>query len=62
MPDNAANTIKDIGVSVAGSLGGNKVADKLGLGSVGHIAAGIGGGIAANDVEHKAEEKAKEDK
>lgn len=50
---------KNIGVSVAGSIVGGKVADKLGLGSVGHIAAGVGGSMAANDAEHKVEEHEK---
>ncbi|ODV82474.1 uncharacterized protein CANTADRAFT_4463 [Suhomyces tanzawaensis NRRL Y-17324] len=59
--NDTVNTIKDIGVGVAGSLGGNKVADKLGLGQVGHIAAGIGGGVAAGNAEHKLEDEAKKD-
>lgn len=49
------NTAKNIAVGVAGSLGGNKIADKLGMGQVGHIAAGIGGGMAAGEAENKIE-------
>lgn len=50
---------KNIGVSVAGSIAGGKVADKLGLGSVGHIATGVGGSMAAISAEHKVEDEAK---
>lgn len=57
MPDDTANTIKNIGVSVAGSLGGNKVADKLHLGNAGHLASSIGGSILANDADQKVEQK-----
>lgn len=49
---------KNIATSVAGSIGGNKIADSLGLGGVGHIVSGVGGSIAANEGEQKAEEKA----
>lgn len=62
MPDNKLETAKNIGVSVAGSIGGNKVADKLHLGNVGHIAGGIGGGILASEAENKAENKVEEKK
>lgn len=55
MSDNTANTAKNIAVSVAGSMGGNKVADALHLGGAGHLASGIAGSIAANDAEGKAE-------
>jgi len=50
---------KNIGSSVVGSVIGNKAADKMHLGGVGHIVAGVGGSILANDAEHKAEEEAK---
>lgn len=60
MPDDKSNMAKDIAVGVVGSIGGNKVADKLHLGGVGHIAGGVLGGIGANDVEHKAEEELKD--
>lgn len=58
MPDDKAGTVKNIAVSVAGSVGGNKIADSLGLGSVGHIVSGVGGSIAATEGEQKLEEKA----
>lgn len=51
---------KNIATSVVGSIGGNKVADGLGLGGAGHIASGVAGGMLANEGEHKAEEEAKE--
>ncbi|CAK7892308.1 hypothetical protein CAAN1_19S02344 [[Candida] anglica] len=57
MPDDKLQMAKDIGVSVAGSMGGNKVADALHLGGAGHIAGGIAGSMAANDAEHKLEDK-----
>lgn len=57
MSEGKGQFAKDIAVSVAGSIGGNKVADKLGLGSVGHIVGGVGGSIAANEGEHKLEEE-----
>lgn len=60
MPDDKLDMAKNIGVSVAGSLGGNKVADALGLGGVGHIVGGVAGSVAANEGEQKAEEKARE--
>lgn len=49
---------KNIATSVAGSIGGNKIADSLGLGGVGHIVSGVGGSIAATEGEQKIEEKA----
>lgn len=52
----ALETAKNIGVSVAGSLAGNKVADKLHLGTAGHIAGGIAGSMAANDAEQKIDQ------
>lgn len=57
MSDNTMNTAKNIAVSVAGSVGGNKVADKLHLGGAGHIALGVTGGILAGDAEQKVENK-----
>lgn len=54
-------TAKAIAVSVAGSVAGNKVADKLHLGGVGHIASGVGGSILANDASAKLEQKKAED-
>lgn len=49
-------TAKNIGVSVVGSVAGNKVADKLHMGGVGHIASGVAGSIAANDADQKIEQ------
>lgn len=46
---------ENIAVSVAGSMGGNKIADKLHLGGMGHIAGGVAGSMAANDAQHKVE-------
>lgn len=57
MPDDKLNMAKQIGVSVAGSLGGNKVADKLGLGQVGHIVSSVTGSMAANDAEQHYENR-----
>lgn len=57
MSEGKGQFAKDIAVSVAGSIGGNKVADKLGLGGVGHIVSSVGGSVAANEGEHKLEEK-----
>lgn len=57
-----SGTIKDIAVGVAGSIGGNKVADKLHLGNGGHLAGGVAGGILAGDAERKVEEKRNEKK
>lgn len=57
MPNDAAETAKNIAVGVAGSIGGNKVADKLHLGGAGHIVSGVAGGMGANAAEHKVEEK-----
>ena len=53
---------KDIASSVVGSIGGNKVADKLHLGGVGHIVGGVAGGIAGQNLEHKAEDAVREHK
>lgn len=53
------NMVKDIAVGVTGSIGGGKVADKLGLGQAGHIASNVAGGMAANNAEHKAEGEVK---
>lgn len=58
MAGDKLETAKNIGVSVAGSMGGNKVADALHLGTAGHIAGGVAGSMAANDAEQKAENKA----
>ncbi|QBM90057.1 hypothetical protein METSCH_E02960 [Metschnikowia aff. pulcherrima] len=52
-----SDTVKNIATSVAGSLGGNKVADGLHLGNGGHMASGIAGSILAGDAERKAEEE-----
>lgn len=57
MPDDKMETAKNIGVSVVGSLAGNKVADKLHLGGAGHIVSGVAGGMAANEADEKVEEK-----
>lgn len=57
MSDDKAGMAKNIATSVAGSIGGNKVADALHLGGVGHIIGGVGGSIAANEGEQKLEEK-----
>lgn len=51
---------KNIATSVAGSIGGNKVADALGLGGAGHIAGGVAGSMVAQEGEQKAENKARE--
>ncbi|KAL6027362.1 hypothetical protein ACNR91_002765 [Candidozyma auris] len=59
---NAANTAKDIGVGLVGSLGGNKVADAVGGGNVSHIVGGIAGGIGAGAAADKGEEKMEEKK
>ncbi|EGV64820.1 hypothetical protein PSN45_005167 [Yamadazyma tenuis] len=59
MPDDKANFAKNIAVSVAGSVGANKLADKAGLGQVGHIVSGVAGGIGANEAENKAEQEVK---
>lgn len=59
MPEDKSNFAKNIAVSVAGSIGGNKLADKAGLGGVGHIVSGVGGSIAANEGEQKIEEEAR---
>ena len=56
------NMAKDIASSVVGSIGGNKVADKLHLGGVGHIVGGVAGGIAGYNLEHKAEDEVREHK
>lgn len=55
----SGNFAKNIAVSVAGSVGGGKLADKAGLGQVGHIASSVAGGMGANEAEHKAEEEMK---
>lgn len=57
MSDDKSGMAKGIATSVAGSIGGNKVADALGLGSVGHIIGGVGGSIAAGEGANKVEEK-----
>ncbi|GBL48223.1 hypothetical protein CAJCM15448_04970 [Candidozyma auris] len=57
-----ANTAKDIGVGLVGSLGGNKVADAVGGGNVSHIVGGIAGGIGAGAAADKGEEKMEEKK
>lgn len=49
--------VEGIAASVAGSVVGNKVADKAHLGGVGHIAAGVLGGIGGGKAEQKADEK-----
>lgn len=41
MPGDKSEMAKNIATSVAGSIGGNKVADALGLGGTGHIVAGV---------------------
>lgn len=51
---------KNIATSVAGSIGGNKVADALHLGGAGHIAGGVAGSIAAQEGEQKVEDKARQ--
>ena len=56
------NMAKDIASSVVGSIGGNKVADKLHLGGVSHIVGGVAGGIAGQNLEHKAEDEVREHK
>lgn len=57
MPGDAGETAKNIAIGVAGSIGGNKVADKLHLGGAGHIASGVAGGMGANAADRKVEEK-----
>lgn len=49
---------ENIGVSVAGSIAGNKVADVFHLGGVDHIAS-IAGSIGANEAEQKWEQELK---
>lgn len=51
------NMAKSIGASVVGSSGGNKVADKLHLGGMGHMAGGIGGSMLANNAMGKFEHR-----
>lgn len=58
----AGNTIKDIGVGIVGSIGGNKVADAVGGGDVSHMVGGIAGGIGAGAAEGKAEDEVKKNK
>lgn len=53
----ALDLAKNIGVSVVGSIAGNKAADALHLGGAGHIAGGVAGSVLANDVEQKEENK-----
>lgn len=55
MPEDKLKMAENIAVSVAGSMGGNKIADKLHLGGMGHIAGGVAGSMAANDAQHKVE-------
>ncbi|CAR66262.1 DEHA2F03212p [Debaryomyces hansenii CBS767] len=57
MPDDKLNMAKSIGASIAGSVGGAKVADKLHLGNGGHMATSIAGSIGANNVLHHFEDK-----
>lgn len=49
--------VEGIAASVAGSVVGNKAADKAHLGGAGHMAAGILGGIGGGKAEQKADEK-----
>lgn len=51
-----SDTIKNIGVSVAGSLAGGKVAEKLHLGRAGGLAGSIGGSLLANEGHQKFKE------
>ena len=48
--------VEGIAASVAGSVVGNKAADKAHLGGAGHMAAGILGGIGGGTAEQKADE------
>lgn len=48
---------KNIGSSVVGSVGGNKVADAAHLGGAGHMAAGLGGSILGSNAEQKFEHR-----
>lgn len=48
---------KSIAVSVVGSTAGNKVADALHLGNMGHMAGAIGGSMLANNAEQKFEHR-----
>lgn len=57
MPDDKLNMAKNIGVSIAGSIGGAKVADKLHLGNGGHLATSIAGSLGANKALHHFENK-----
>ncbi|CAH2354202.1 hypothetical protein CLIB1423_15S00870 [[Candida] railenensis] len=57
MPGDAGEMAKNIAVSVAGSVGGSKVADKLHLGGAGHIASSVAGSMLANDAEQHVEQK-----
>lgn len=52
-----AESAKNILTGVAGGLGASSIANSLGLGQVGGIAAGVAGSIGANKAENKAEEK-----
>lgn len=60
MPGDKSEMAKNIATSVAGSIGGNKVADALGLGGTGHIVAGVAGSIGAQEGREKVEEKTRE--
>ncbi|SGZ49218.1 CIC11C00000004124 [Sungouiella intermedia] len=60
MPGDKSEMAKNIATSVAGSIGGNKVADALHLGGAGHIAGGVAGSIAAQEGEQKVEDKARQ--
>lgn len=57
----AGNFAKNIAVGVAGSMGGSKLADKAGLGQVGHIASSVAGSIGANKAEQKAEQEVRKE-
>lgn len=57
MPDDKLNMAKNIGASIAGSVGGAKVADKLHLGNGGHMATSIAGSLGANSALHHFEDK-----
>ncbi|KAG5419046.1 hypothetical protein I9W82_002813 [Candida metapsilosis] len=49
--------VEGIAASIAGSVVGNKAADKAHLGGAGHMAAGILGGIGGGEAEQKLDEK-----
>lgn len=54
-----ADEAKNIITGVAGGMGASSIANSLGLGQVGGIAAGVAGSIGANKAENKAEEEVK---